>query len=105
MKLPEGLTAGSQHGMIPSVNPPEPTVSLNPFQPCCSVFNIRLDDVPVVMENLRLFEIVGSGFWLCHDVASLQSCVSRTDRSRVSAWFKNPGYAVLALKLAMETEG
>ena len=56
------------------------------------------------MENLQFFEIVGSDFWLCYDVASLQSCVARTDSSRVSPWVKNPGYAVLALKLAMEME-
>jgi hypothetical protein len=79
-------------------------MSLNPFSAYTQILDIRVDDVPVVVDNLQFFEVIGSDFWLCLDVASMQSCVSRTDSSRVSPWFLNPSYAVQSLQVAMEAE-
>jgi hypothetical protein len=79
-------------------------MSLNPFSAYTQILDIRVDDVPVVVDNLHFFEVIGSDFWICLDIASMQSCVSRTDSSRVSPWFFNPSYAVQALQVNMELE-
>jgi len=75
----------------------------NPFQPYCQMSKIKLQDTPVVDENLWYFE-TDSDFWLCYDVASLKSCVVRTSGSRVSIWRWNPSYSVEDLQQAMELE-
>jgi hypothetical protein len=76
---------------------------MNPFSAFCRISNIRLEDVPVVDDNMHYYE-TDSDFWLCYDVASLKSCVVRTSGSRVSVWRWNPGYAVQDLQHAMELE-
>jgi len=77
---------------------------MNPFQPFASILGLRIYDVPVVEENLWYFETLGSDFWLCYDLSSMQSCVVRTSGDPVSAWYWNPGYTVEALQRAMELE-
>ena len=79
-------------------------MSLNPFQPFASILGIRIYDVPVVEENLWYFETLGSDFWLCYDLASLKSCVARTDSSRVSFWSAYPQETVKVLQLAVQAE-
>jgi len=76
---------------------------MNPFQPYCRIADIRLEEVPVVDENLWYFE-TDSDFWLVYDVAALKSCVYSTSGSRVTLWRWNPGYAVQDLQRAMEAE-
>ena len=76
---------------------------MNPFQPFCKTSNIKLEDIPVVDENLWYFE-TDSDFWLCYDVASLKSCVARTDSSRVSYWSAYPQETVKVLQLAVQAE-
>jgi hypothetical protein len=76
---------------------------MNPFSVYCRIADIRLEDVPIVEDNLWYFE-TDSDFWLCYDVASLKSCVVSTSGNRVSEWKWNPGYAVQDLQRAMEAE-
>jgi hypothetical protein len=78
-------------------------MALNPFQPFASILGIRLEEIPIVDENLWYFE-TDSDFWLCYDVASLKSCVFTTSGNRVSEWKWNAGYSVESLKRAMEAE-
>jgi hypothetical protein len=78
-------------------------MALNPFSVYCRIADIRLEDVPIVDENLWYFE-TDSDFWLLYDLASLKSCVVNTSGNRVSEWKYNPGYSVEALKQAMEAE-
>ncbi len=77
---------------------------MNPFQPFCSILGIRLENVPVVDENLQFFETDGP-LWLCYDVASLKSCVYSTSGVRVSPWQWRPSDAVQDLQQAMEMAG
>jgi hypothetical protein len=76
---------------------------MNPFSVYCRIADIRLEDVPIVEDNLWYFE-TDSDFWLCYDVASLKSCVVSTSGNRVSEWKWNSGYAVQDLQRAMEAE-
>ncbi len=78
-------------------------MALNPFSVYCRIADIRLEDVPVVDDNLWYFE-TDSDFWLCYDVASLKSCVVSTSGNRVSEWKWNSGYAVQDLQRVMEAE-
>ncbi len=82
---------------------PEPPMALNPFQPFASILGIRLEEIPIVDENLWYFE-TDSDFWLAYDVASLKSCVVSTSGNRVSEWKWNSGYAVQDLQRLMELE-
>ena len=60
--------------------------------------------MPVVIDNLQYFEIIGSDFWLCMDVSSMKSCVSSSGETQVSPWYSTEGEAIVALKRAMEME-
>lgn len=78
-------------------------MTLNPFQPFASILGVRLEEIPIVDENLWYFE-TDSDFWLVYDLASLKSSVYATSGARVSEWYWNPGYSVESLKRAMEAE-
>ncbi len=82
-------------------SPPE---TMNPFQPFASILGIRLEDVPVVDNNLSFYE-TDSDFWLAFDVCSLKYCVYSTSGVSVTEWRYNPGYAVQDLQRVMEMAG